>query len=151
MIRTFLLAGVLALMAGCATRGDSKINYSLDDQLKRGDAAYREARLEDAERIYLRVVDDHPDLSDIWFRLGNIYMREGQFDAAVRAYSTTLRLDSGNGPAWYNLSLVHMKRAVSTLEDASRALPADSPYRENIAALHDALLARLNAPSEESR
>jgi cytochrome c-type biogenesis protein CcmH/NrfG len=137
-------------MAGCAAQGE-KINYSLDDQLKQADEAYSEARLDDAERIYLQIAKGHPDLSEVWFRLGNIYTREGQFDAAVRAYSTTLRLDSSDGRAWYNLSLVHTKRAVATLEDAIRTLPPDSPYRARITALHDALLDRVNTRPEEPR
>jgi tetratricopeptide (TPR) repeat protein len=140
------------LLGGCATTGGGdgqQVNYSLDDQLRQADQAYREARLDDAERIYRQILQDHGDLKDAWFRLGNIYTREDQLEAAVRAYERTLQLDKNDGRAWYNLSLVHMKQALRTLEVASQALPADSPYRERIAALHDSLLDRLGVQKQE--
>ena len=137
------------LLAGCMTQNPSRINYSLDEQLQRGDQAYREARLDDAEQIYRTVVQDHPDLKEVWFRLGNIYTREDQLDAAVRCYEKDLQLDPNDGRAWYNLSLVHMKQAVGTLELASRTLPAGSPYRDRIQELHDALLERTGVPKQE--
>jgi tetratricopeptide (TPR) repeat protein len=142
-----LLSSVL--LAGCVAAGPPKVNYSLDDQLRRADQAYREARLEDAEPIYRQVTLDHPDLKDVWFRLGNIYTRQNQLEAAVRAYERTIQLDPNEGRAWYNLSLVHLKQAVATLETASQSLPADSPLRPQIAALHDSLLERQGVQKQE--
>jgi tetratricopeptide (TPR) repeat protein len=139
------------LLAACASTSDmSKVNYSLDEQLRLADGAYREARLDDAERLYRSITESHPDLKDVWFRLGNIYTRQDQLDAAIRAYQRSLQLDPSDGRAWYNLSLVHMKQAVGTLEVASHTLPPDSPYRERIAALHDSLMARAKGHAEDT-
>jgi tetratricopeptide (TPR) repeat protein len=138
-----------ALLAGCAAEGTPRIDYTLDEQMQRADQSYREARLEDAEVIYRQITQSHPELKEVWFRLGNIYTRENQLDAAVRAYERTLQLDSNDGRAWYNLSLVHVKQGLSTLETASQTLPADSPLRPRINALHDSLLERLGVQKQE--
>ena len=144
------LALLLAvLLAGCAAQGAPRVDYSMDEQMRRADQAYREARLEDAEVIYHQIVLDHPDLKDVWFRLGNIYTRENQLDAAVRAYERTLELDKNDGRAWYNLSLVHVKEALNTLEAASQTVPPDSPLRPRIVELHDSLLERLGVHKQE--
>jgi len=149
MSRTVFLA-LFLLLAGCATTPNTtKVNYSLDEQLQHADAAYREARLDDAERLYREITDAHPDLSDVWFRLGNIYTRQDELDAAVRAYEKVIQLNPNDGRAWYNLSLVHMKRAIATLEVAGQTLPPDSPFRDRIAALHDSLIARTNKTHAE--
>jgi tetratricopeptide (TPR) repeat protein len=141
--RLISLALLLSLCACVSTPEKvTHINYSLDEQIQRGDLAYREARLTDAESIYRGIVENNPQLTDIWFRLGNIYTRQDQLDAAIRAYETVLKTNPQNGAAWYNLSLVHLKEAVDTLEAANRRLPADSPYREGINTLHTNLMIR---------
>jgi tetratricopeptide (TPR) repeat protein len=145
------LAGLLlaTLLAGCVSQGESKVDYSMDEQLRKADLAYREARLEDAEPLYRQITLDHPELKDVWFRLGNIYTRQNQLDAAVRAYERTIQLDKNEDRAWYNLSLVRLKQAVATLEAASQTLPADSKLRPHIIALHDSLLERSGVPKQE--
>jgi tetratricopeptide (TPR) repeat protein len=144
------LPALLSLgLVACVAQSAPKVNYSLDDQLRQADQAYREARLEDAEPIYRQISLDHPEMKDVWFRLGNIYTRQNQLDAAVRAYERTIQLDGNDGRAWYNLSLVHLKQAVGTLEAASQTLPADSSLRPRIAALHDSLLERQGVQKQE--
>ncbi|MFX8708353.1 hypothetical protein ABTM42_21295, partial [Acinetobacter baumannii] len=53
------------LMAGCAAQQPQRVNYSLDEQMRQADQAYREARLEDAEPLYRQIVIDHPELKDV--------------------------------------------------------------------------------------
>lgn len=149
MTRLSILLSVCLLLAGCVAAGNPKVDYSLDEQLSRADQAYREARLEDAEPIYRQISLSHPELKDVWFRLGNIYTRQIQLDAAVRAYERVIQLDPNDGRAWYNLSLVRVKQATGTLESASQALPADSPFRPRIQALHDSLLERMGVQKQQ--
>jgi tetratricopeptide (TPR) repeat protein len=142
---------LVGLLTACAAPGGGKVDYSLDDQMRKADQAYREARLEDAEPLYRQITLDHPELKDVWFRLGNIYTRQNQLDAAVRAYERTLQLDKNEERAWYNLSLVRLKQALATLETASQTLPADSALRPRIMALHDSLLERSGVPKQEDQ
>jgi tetratricopeptide (TPR) repeat protein len=142
MVRAIALFSC-ALLAACAsTPPEERVNYSFDEQLQRANVAYEQARLQDAEQIYRSITDTHPYLKDVWFRLGNIYTRENQLDAAIRAYEKALQLDLNDGRSWYNLSLVYLKKSVSTLEAALQTLPPDSPYRKQLAELHNSLLER---------
>lgn len=140
LIRTVLLSLYLAL-AGCAaaprqpsTQGD------LRTRLERADQALREARLTDAEILYRELTLTHPQLPEVWLRLGNIYARQSQLEAAMRSYKDGMHYASADGRLWYNLALVELKQAIQTLETSSTVLPADSPYRARIQQLHDALL-----------
>ena len=132
-------------VAGCATNRPEEVNYTFDQQMERADIAYREARLQDAEQIYRAITEDHPYLKDVWFRLGNIYTRQNQLDAAIRSYERALQLDVNDGRCWYNLSLVYLKKSVSTLEAGAQTLSPDSPYRQQIIDLYQNLLDRSSA------
>ena len=118
---------------------------TLDARLEKADLAFREARLTDAERLYRSIAETHPTLTEVWVRLGNIYTRQDELDAAIRAYEMALRNDRYEGRAWYNLAVVHLKQSIATLEQAGAALPEDSPYRRLIDAQHAALLGRAEA------
>lgn len=152
-----LLIATLALpmvVGACATPAPTRAAVAppppsagerLDARLEKADLAFREARLSDAERLYRSIAEAHPSLTEVWVRLGNIYTRQDELDAAIRAYEMALRNDRYEGRAWYNLSVVHLKQSVATLEQAGTALPADSPYRKLIDAQHSALLGRVDA------
>lgn len=141
---------LLSLLGGCATGGSSpavgeNINYALDEKLIEANKAYREARLGDAERLYREISEAHPSLVEVWVRLGNIYTRQGQYDAAVRAYETAIRYDPEEGRAWYNLSLVYLKKSTVILEQGQRTVGEDSPYLDDMRTLHRRLVERTNA------
>ncbi|HET7314084.1 tetratricopeptide repeat protein [Salinisphaera sp.] len=108
--------------------------------MKKAARALRDARLTDAEILYRQLTQTHPNLPEVWLRLGNVYMREAQLQAAVRTYTQGLRHDRNDGRLWYNLALARLKQSVDTLETSSKVLPADSAYRPQIRALHSALL-----------
>lgn len=153
--RAFTIAALLTLVIACSGRPTRQeadtlapIKFSLDEQLKRADLAYREARLSDAEATYRQVLDEHPTLSGIWFRLGNIYLRQSQFEAAVQAYEQSLRFDPEDSRAWYNLSLVRLKQSLETLELAVARLDSEDPGRQRILTLHSQILNRVADPSK---
>lgn len=141
---------LVSMLCGCATGGSQSsvgenINYALDEKLIEANKAYREARLSDAERLYREISEAHPSLVEVWVRLGNIYTRLGQYDAAVRAYETALRYDPDEGRAWYNLSLVYLKKSTVVLEQGQRTVSEDSPYLDDMRTLHRRLVERTNA------
>ena len=131
------------LLCACASRGPASPiipGADLRQALARADTALREARLVDAERHYRQLSEHHPRLPDIWLRLGNIYTRQGQFQAAMRAYRDGLQHRPEDGRLWHNLALVELKQAIHTLETGSQVIPADSPWRAHIEQLHGSLL-----------
>lgn len=143
MSRTFFMPIFLlaALLTACAAHPvPAEPDNDLRRRLERADAALREARLTDAEILYRELSVSHPDMPEIWLRLGNIYARQSQLEAAMRAYKDGMRHNRGDGRLWYNLAVVELKQSIQTLEASSEVLPPDSPYRTRIQQLHDALL-----------
>jgi len=140
------LLSIVLLLAACAGTPTQQAKATdFRKQLESADLALREARLNDAEIQYRQLAQSHPQLPDIWLNLGNIYSRQSQLEAAMRAYKQGLRYAGDDGRLWYNLSLVELKQSMLTLETASELLPANSPYLVNIQQLHRALLSSTRA------
>ncbi len=124
----FLLRTILCVMTflivGCATvQQNAGGKPSLEDLLRKANAAYAEARLDDAERLYRRTTEHYPTVSQAWFKLGNVYFRTGRYTAAIRAYEKTLQYDRENVDAWHNLALTRVKQATRTLDTALKRVP----------------------------
>ncbi|XGA80318.1 hypothetical protein OR573_01285 [Halomonas sp. CH40] len=143
MIKLFVLCVFLFSLSGCANQqgaiGKTQ-NTDLRTDLKKAERALQEARLLDAEVIYRRLTETKPDLPDIWLRLGNIYARQGKNEAAIHTYSEGLNYQRNDGRLWYNLSVIQVKEAIKTLEDASHFLKGNDDQMARIRLLHNALL-----------
>lgn len=144
MSKIFAACVIAVAICGCAaSTGGQPVAIREGDlraRLDRADAAFREARLLDAEVLYRELSYTNPTLPEIWLRLGSIYVRQGQLEAAGRAYRDGMRIHAEDGRLWFNLALVQLRQATETLEVSSEILPEDSPYRESIGRLHRALL-----------
>jgi tetratricopeptide (TPR) repeat protein len=116
---------------------------TLDEALWDGMIAYKEGRLGEAETIFLKVLQEHPELSEAWFKLGNIYFRTGRYDAAVPAYEKTLYWDKTNGRAWYNLALCRIKQADLALKMGGVRIGKQDPQYRKIEELRSKLTERL--------
>ena len=145
---TALLTVILLAACGGAPTQEAKAT-DFRKRLESADLALREARLNEAEILYRQLSQSHPQLPDVWLNLGNIYSRQSQLEAAMRAYKQGLRYAANDGRLWYNLSLVELKQSVRTLETASAMLPANSPYLANIEQLHRALLSSTHASDND--
>ncbi|MDQ7735560.1 tetratricopeptide repeat protein [Halomonas sp. SpR1] len=151
IIVVFFTAWVLT---GCAAthtqqtqqQGDGKLRM----QLEKANTALQEARLMDAEVLYSNISSGHPELPDVWLKLGNIYARQGRNAAAIRTYNEGLKYQPNDGKIWYNLAVIQTKVAIETLEDASNVLEADNTYLPRIQLLHESLLdvSRPTRPSQ---
>lgn len=150
-MKYLLLLTLVIGLGGCAASPAPQANADIDVQakLERGDRALREARLTDAEIIYRELTAQHPTLPEVWLRLGNVYTRQAQLEAAIRVYEDGLRYDRDDGRIWYNLAVARLKQALQTLETSSSVLPEDSPYRERINRLHNSLLSRTTAAAAD--
>lgn len=75
-------------------------------------------------------LEQDPNQSDLWFKLGSVYMQEGEFDAAFTCYDYAIRLDkqapsglyAAKATALYYLSSQTMNNQVSDLLEQSMLL-----------------------------
>lgn len=78
-----------------------------------GDAHYRGGRFAEAAACYERALAVVPTLGpDVWLRLGNVRLRQGDRDAAAAAWRRALEIDPGHAIARGNIAA--LGREVST-------------------------------------
>ena len=91
----------MVMVSGCTTTASrdaafhedsalSQVNtdntLNLVTRLEEADRALREARLNDAEVMYRELIKSHPQVPEVYLRLGNIYTRQAQLEAAQQTY-----------------------------------------------------------------
>jgi tetratricopeptide (TPR) repeat protein len=113
-----MTAVLLVACAGCASSGSSRGDFA--NGYEQAEKYYRAGLYSDAERVLLNLSRRSPENYDVLFRLGNIYVRTGQFDAAERAYRRCIEIDPEQPKGWYNLSLLRIKQAMY-IADEGRA------------------------------
>lgn len=157
----FALAALLAL-CGCAADGDghgagraraASASGADGDAVfalaAAAEGAYRDGRWIDAERHYRRLAEAVPDDAWAWFRLGNVYVRQGDWERAIDAYERSIERDAEQPRPWFNLSIAYLLRARDAMERARRRLRADDPARAIIERRIDALGALLHERIED--
>jgi len=117
-ILVFLLVG----LGGCA----SNPSKNMMDQFDEAERAYSLGLLSNAEATYLEITEKHPNFGEAWFRLGNIYVRTGQFDAAIRMFEKYVKINPNDVRGWNNLALTRMKQAVDVLQQGQKKFSRDS-------------------------
>jgi predicted Zn-dependent protease len=140
------------LLCACASHPPEPVAGARDlrQRLEQADLALREARLDDAEILYRDLSASHPRLPEVWLQLGNIYARQAQLEAAMRAYKEGLQHHREDARLWHNLALIELRQSIRTLETASRVLPADDPQHARIERLHRSLLQAGRAGHDEA-
>jgi cytochrome c-type biogenesis protein CcmH/NrfG len=78
------------------------------------------------EQRYLDRTRARPDDADAWFRLGNYYALQNQWEKAEQAYREVLQRTDHNG-ALHNLGLVQVRMGVKALQDAAAKIPPQDP------------------------
>jgi len=97
--------------------------------------AYEEGRLSAAETLFIQYTNQHPNYSEAWFKLGNIYYRTGQYAAAITAYNNVVQQNPQHGKAWYNLALTRVRQAEVTLEKGEQLLSVNDLQRQRLTQL----------------
>ena len=128
-----IMAMLVAVLSGCASQG-------IDQLLRKGNMAYEEGRLGQAEQYLNRAVAKDQTIKTAWFLLGNIHYRHGRYRAAVTAYERTLQYDSEHAGAWHNLALTRMRQAGEITETGIRKLPERSDGAEKLLRLRRQLM-----------
>ncbi|ABL98920.1 tetratricopeptide repeat protein [Shewanella amazonensis] len=133
------LSLMLVACSSTANKPDHNGNPQIMALQSQAEAAYKMAKLDQAESQYLQVLQSVPNYAPAWFRLGNIYTRTGRHDAAIAAYQRCIELEPDNQKAWYNMGLVRLKQSTEILESIERRGDKESPVGRQISALLDAL------------
>jgi tetratricopeptide (TPR) repeat protein len=151
------LGAIVILLAGCAappakpsaevtqTTGanDSNLEQRLRD-LQQAEALYLSGRYKDAQAAFEQLARMYPNIAEVWFRLGNTLMKQGQYDNAAAALQTAIGLDPGNGRAALNLALCRLAQAQAAMDVARGRLAAGTPERRQAEGIHRQLTAILS-------
>ena len=75
--------------------------------------------LEKSASAYTQGLKLRPLIPSVWFRLGTINMKLGDWDSALTAFSEVVQQEPGTGDAWANVAAIHMRN-----KNAESAYPA---------------------------
>lgn len=156
-----ILVGAIALqVTGCAgpvtkpatestpTGGtsDSNLEQRLRD-LQQAEALYLSGRFKEAQAAFEQLARTYPNNAEVWFRLGNTQMKQGQYDHAAAALQTAVGLDPGNGRAALNLALCRLAQAQAAMDIARGHLAAGTPERQQAEGIDRRLRSILSDPA----
>ena len=141
-IRVILLVVLIALSAGCQTTSQtiSEEQGRLIQLVQIAEESYQLGLLTDAEAKYRRIISSYPDYHESWLKLGNIYTRTDQLEAAVMAYQNCLALKNEEMRCWNNLALARVKQALATLREGRSNMPENSMEAASINALYNKVI-----------
>jgi len=136
---------VMLALAGCATTRPPSLESALARQ-QRAEQAYEAGDLARASAEYEALTKALPTNADYWFRLGNVYVRMNQPDAAADAYGHVLQREPKHAKAWHNLAIVRLRQAAAAFtQSAESAEGIDSALQRQSASMAHGI-ARLDQP-----
>ncbi|MGF2736177.1 tetratricopeptide repeat protein [Marinobacter sp. DUT-1] len=99
---------------------------SAQEAIARGDAAYRQGKLDEAVFEYIRSLELDPENADTFYKVGAINQHKGALDKAASAFQLALQLEPDHAGALEGLGLMLMKqrqheKAKTLLEQAVAA------------------------------
>jgi predicted O-linked N-acetylglucosamine transferase (SPINDLY family) len=99
-----------------------------EDRLRQATDHHRHGRLDEAERLYGRLIEDNPEHFDALNRLAIVAMQRGEFEKALARIDRALRVTPTSAAATLNKGsiLVALKRHGEALAAYDRALDLDS-------------------------
>ncbi|GLS24384.1 hypothetical protein GCM10007877_00950 [Marinibactrum halimedae] len=99
--------------------------------IEEADRFYKLGLLSDAEGKYRKIIEKYPDYYEAWLKMGNIFIRTDQLDAAVLAYETCTAQAPEDVRCWNNLALARVKQGVHTLDNGkSKVLVGTQAYMD---------------------
>ena len=127
VIFTFLIINLTA----CAVVNKNSDN-SLLKLIENANESYELGLLTDAEAQYRSITVYYPEYYEAWLKLGNIYARSNQLEAAIVAYDNCLQKKPDESRCWNNKALARLKQAVSTIREARVQFPKGSQERVSL-------------------
>ncbi len=121
---------MLLLLAGCAggmgTRG-KPVEEDLFKVREAADASYAARDYAEAEKHYTMLAQQVPVEPENWFRLGNIYARSNRPEKAIAAYHEALVRAPDHTKAWFNMAILYLNTAASSLTELQKVAPPGDP------------------------
>jgi len=136
-----VLSLVVVVVTGCSSTGTSSRRAEKD--MANYDAAamaYKNGELSEAETRYRQLVKARPEYAEGWFKLGNIYVRTGQYDAAANMYKRAAQINPEDAKVWNNLALANIKKAVAVLDEGARHVQQGSSDQKNMMLLRERIV-----------
>jgi len=99
----------------------------LTDLEKRAREAYINEDWETAEEAYRNLTLQLPGEAEPWFRLGNVYARTNQLNAAVATYREALIREPSNSKVWHNMGVIQLKQAANTFLEMQQFTEENDP------------------------
>ena len=106
---------------------------------EQGNRHYEDGEYDDALRLYTEAQVDAPRASELFYDIGNVLYRQGDFEGAAEAFTRSLLMAPAalEGDAAYNLGnarfrLQEFEDAVKHYERALRIRPADRDAKRNL-------------------
>lgn len=97
---------------------DVRLNPIPQSPLTQGDTLYGEGKYDEALQEYQRVLEEHPDLPDLYDKIGICYYRLNDYDNAVIYFEKMLAVNPTSQDTLINLSAIHFERG--DLEEGMR-------------------------------
>jgi Tfp pilus assembly protein PilF len=104
-MKTLALIVTLALAGGVAHAADTEISASKDATFRRGNDAYFHGRYQEAVDAYEQVVSLGVLSADLFYNLGNAYLKIEQLGPAIYSYERALELDPTQDDVRFNLGV----------------------------------------------
>jgi tetratricopeptide (TPR) repeat protein len=115
-----LLLSTLLFLNACASTQQQSVNKLNSSELinlvEEAGEAYKMGLLTDAEIKYREITEKYPRYYDAWLKLGNIYVRTDQLEAAIRVYLKCTEIEPEAMQGWNNLALARLKQAMNALK-----------------------------------
>lgn len=103
---------------------------NIENQLKEGEAYFSEGNIEEAEKLFLSIIENNPDNKEAYNNLGVISFQNREIEKAINYFDKSLKLDQFYKDAVLNytcllneLNLLH--KGVPYLEKIVKAYPED--------------------------
>jgi cytochrome c-type biogenesis protein CcmH/NrfG len=128
-----LLLLVLCLSAcagGLGARNKAGEEMDLFQVRHAAEVSYAAKDYAESEKHYALLTQKMPVEAENWFRLGNIYARTNRPDTAIAAYKEALVRAPDYSKAWFNMAILQLNTAASSLIELQKSAPPEDPIVE---------------------
>lgn len=129
------------ILSACAAGG---VKSDLMELRAAAFQAYAQGDWITAEQRFLALTRRVPGEGEFWFRLGNIYARTHQPEAAIEAYKEALLRQYDTPKAWHNMGIVYLRQAGNAFTQLLTELEPGDPFYPRIHSMNQAVIDLLN-------
>lgn len=118
----------------------------------KAEKAYSKNQMDLAKTYYLELLTQKPVNTNVFFKLGNISMRQSQWNKAITYYTEVLKKQPDHEKTHHNLAMLHLSRAHEHISFYINRYPIhnDHNIQKLIDAISDYSLSTSNASNPSS-